>query len=704
MTKQKQNIDYLLNPSTIAVIGASRNPASFSYSIVETALRCGYTGKFFLINPNADSILDHKCYPTIGDVEQEIDVALICVPKRIVNDALESAIDKGVKGVAIITSGFGEQGDFESKESLEKLVKKGKERGIRFLGPNILGFFSAKKSLDLIMTGSIKKGNSAFIAQSGNLTQSMTFPGAVRGLGFSYVVDIGNQVDLQAVDLIEYCKNDEETYSIGVHIEGLLDGRAFMKGLSESVKSKPILVFKSGRTTSGAQLVASHTASIAGDDTIYQEAFRQAGAIQVESFSEFVSTLMAFNQRKKKVGKRMCIISEGGGDCVVTADACIRANLTLSQFSTETVERLKEVIPPNGTTTNPIDLAGWENFVEATQIVLEDDEVDGVLLVGGFGGYAVIDPAENEKEIENVKKMVKLIKKAEKPVLIYSYFGNHDADGIRILQKEEIPIFFDHHDIVQTMKHLVTYDQYKKKNLAPNFDAISAGQKEMPFSLNQGELFVPEHLGKELLANYNLPYPKEALAHSESEALSIAKEIGYPVVLKIVSPQVVHKSDVGGVKVGISDPSSLSEAYNSILDNVHAFDKEAEIRGILVSKMVEEEGVEIIIGGVQDQTFGPVIMCGLGGIFVEVLKDVSFRVCPITKEDAYEMVHELQAFSLLTGARGKKPVDVESVVEALCNVSTLLVENSWIKELDLNPVLVHEKNLNVLDTRIAISK
>lgn len=689
-----------LNPSSVAIIGVSRNPKSFSYAIADIALKCGYTGKLYLINPSAEEILGLKCYKSILDIEEKVDAAIIVVSKNNIGPAIESAIEKEVKGVVIVTSGFDEQGDLESKAKLDEWVQKGREKKIRFIGPNTLGYFSAEKSMDLIMTGSIQKGHTALIAQSGNLTQSLTFPGGKLGLGFSHIIDIGNQVDLQITDLVRYFKDDPNVFSIAIHIEGLIDGKAFIEEVKEASKKKPVFVFKSGRTPQGASLVASHTASIAGDDLIYTSAIKQTGAIQIEDFSELIANLVAANLQKPMQGRRVAILSEGGGDCVVATDACLRAGLEIATFSQETLNELKTIVPSNGNYLNPIDLAGWENFVESVEVLVKDDGVDGVLLVGGFGGYAVIDPSTNDLEIENVKKMIDIVDKSDKPILIYSYFGHYDIDGINLLKDNRIPIFANHHQAVGALANLAHFEELKTKeesDIGRGADKIVVRDKPVTMA---NYSVIPEHLGKDLLREYGLQLPKEGLATSAEEAVNIAKNIGFPVVLKIVSPQIVHKSDAGCVVVGIEDENTLREAYKQIEVNGLKFDPNAEILGILVASMVKKPGVEIIIGGIRDATFGPIIMFGLGGLFVEILKDVAFRVCPISKTEAREMVREIKGYKILEGARGTDPVDIKALEEALVIVSQMMVENYWIKELDLNPIKVHNSGYSVLDARI----
>ncbi|MFA9477432.1 acetate--CoA ligase family protein [Phycisphaerales bacterium AB-hyl4] len=696
------NLHALLNPRSVAVIGISRNPDSFGYPLVEIAQRCGYEGELHLVNPNADMILGLKCYDSVLDVPGEVDVALIMVPKKLTSAAVEDCTAKGVKGIVIITAGFAEDGA-DGGALQTALVEKARTRGIRIVGPNTLGYYSAPAKLDALMSGFIKPGHTALITQSGNLTTSLTFPGAERGLGFSYVVGLGNQADVEVHDFVRYFRDDPHTRSIAIHIEGLRDGRQFVEEVREAAKVKPVVVLKSGRTEAGAKVVASHTASIAGNDAIYSAALKQAGAIQVHDIAEFTSLLMAFNQQKTAAGNRVCVISEGGGDCALTSDACVQKGLVVPELSQATQDRLKQFIPPNGSVVNPIDLAGWENVVEATEAAINDASIDGVIIVGGFAGFFNISPKELDKERIYVERMCDLIGRSSKPILIYSYFASYKpSELVDILQKHNVPLFYSHHDAVNTMAALVKQHENQsrqgtwlaKRDEQPAIEIDPAIRE----SARRGSLLEPE--AKQLLRAYDLPYPDERIAETPDEAVRYAETIGYPVAMKIISKDISHKSDAGCVKLTLGNENDVRQAYDDIIANARRYDPTAELAGVLVTRMDVTDGVEVIIGGLNDPVFGPVVMFGLGGIFVEVLKDVAFRVCPLDHTETDAMIREIAAFPLLTGARGTRPVDLEAIREALMKVSQLLMDNPYIAEVDLNPIKVHAEGLLVLDARM----
>ncbi len=693
----------ILNPHSVAIVGASRKPDSFSHLITKIAIRQGYAGKLYLINPGADTILGLPCYPNVLDAPTAVDVALIALPKQAVGAAIGDCVKKGVSGIVILSSGFAEQNDGDGRkyqEELEELIAYAKQKGTRIIGPNTLGYYCAPVNLDLVQAGFIKPGNTALLTQSGNLTTSLTLPGSARGLGFRYVVDIGNQADLQAHDFIRYFREDPGTKTIAVHIEGLRDGRLFMEEVRETVTFKPVLVIKSGRTEKGANVVASHTASIAGNDDIFRAAMAQCGAIEVDDFTGLTSALLALNQGKLPRGNKVCIISQGGGDCAITSDACIAQGLDVPELSESAHEELRKIIPRNGSAANPVDLAGWRNVVEATEIALNDDRIDGVLVVGGFAGYSTINPDMIGQERQYVMRMCELISAADKPVLIYTYFAFHDSELIGILKEHHIPLFLDHHDAVKAMAAMVTYRQYRSGPLLGIGPPVSAAGGDFTDLFQDAEGFLLEPEAKKILDAYHLPYPEEGMAQCKRDAVAVAARIGYPVVLKIVSRNILHKSDAGCVQLGLHDAVAVEKAFDEIIANANRYDGNVRITGVLVGKMDTEEGIEVIIGGLRDPVFGPVIMFGLGGIFVEALKDVSFRICPIDETEAVEMIREIRGFAVLNGIRGKPAVDLAGLKTALVNVSRMLFENPAIREVDLNPVKVHKQGLSVLDVRI----
>jgi acetyltransferase len=691
----------LLNPRSVAIIGVSRNPDSFSYQFLEITQRCGYVGDLHLVNPKADSILGLKCHASVGAIPGEVDAAVIMTARKYVGEAMEDCIRKGVKGIVVFSAGFAEQGD-EGRREQDVLVARARAAGVRIIGPNTLGYFSAPVSLDLIMTGFIRPGTTALVTQSGNLTQSLTFPGAQRGLGFRYVVGLGNQAEVEVHDLIRYWRSDPDTTAIAVHIEGLRNGRKFLEEVRATVPIKPVVVVKTGRTDAGARAASSHTASIAGDDRIYQAALRQCGAIVVEEFSRLTSVLLAFQQGKRARGRRVCIISEGGGDCALASDECVRQGLEIPPFSHALQEKLRGFLPSNAVVTNPIDLAGWEGFVEAAAAVLEDDAVDGVILVGGFAGNFNINPRDRAKEQGHVERMCDLISRSSKPALVYTYSGYKPSSFTETLIARGVPLFLDHHDAIRAMAVLARYEEIRWRLVGRGFEAGTApgAQPLTPHPGDPAPHAWLEPVAKELLRRRGMPCPPECLTASADEAVAWAQATGYPVVLKIVSPDILHKSEAGGVKLGLRSADEVHAAYQSIIESARRHCPAAAIAGVLVARMDTEDGVEVILGGVRDPVFGPVIMFGLGGIFVEVLRDVAFRICPIDVVDADEMIREIRGYEVLAGARGGVSVDLAAIRDALLKLSQLLIDHPRIVEIDLNPVKAKAQGLAVLDARI----
>ena len=686
----------ILNPKSVALIGASRNPTSFSYTYLSIMKNYGYQGRIHPINPRADSILDLKCYPSILDVLDEIDLAIVVTARQIAATSVEECVEKGVKGIMLLTGGFAEL-DEAGKAAQDEFVHQAKEKGIRVIGPNTLGFFSALAKFDGLLSGYIRVGGVGLVGQSGNLTRSLAFPGIKRGLGFRYIIGLGNQADVQFHEVIRFLREDNDVNAIGLHIEGINDGRTFLDEVAETTKVKPVVVMKTGRTERGARVISSHTASLAGQDEVYEAAFKQCGALRVESAIEFSSLLLALSHGKLPKGNRVGILSEGGGDCALTADACTLKGLELPTFSPKHQERLKEIVPEIGQVTNPVDLAMWEKIPEVAEIMLEGDEIDGLIVVGGFAGWDFLNPNVAPEVESSAKKMAALIAKIDKPLLIYTYYSYADSKSFDTLRENRVPLFMDHHDAVNTMAGLVRYARYRVTKIERCFDGLTTTRPN-PRSDRTKPLL--EHQANRMLEAAGLPFPAYRHVTTARDAIDAAEEIGYPVALKIISEDVLHKSDIGCVKLGLNAPDAVARAFDEVIANARMFKRNARITGALLSKMEECDGVEVIIGGLNDPTFGPTLMFGLGGVYVEVMRDVSFRVCPINPDDADQMIRELGGFPLLAGIRGRKPVNLESLRAALLNVSTFLIENPGIAQLDLNPVKVHERGLSVLDARI----
>ena len=686
----------ILNPKSVALIGASRNPTSFSYTYLSIMKNYGYQGRIHPINPRADSILDLKCYPSILDVLDEIDLAIVVTARQIAATSVEECVEKGVKGIMLLTGGFAEL-DEAGKAAQDEFVHQAKEKGIRVIGPNTLGFFSAPAKFDGLLSGYIRVGGVGLVGQSGNLTRSLAFPGIKRGLGFRYIIGLGNQADVQFHEIIRFLREDNDVNAIGLHIEGINDGRTFLDEVAETTKVKPVVVMKTGRTERGARVISSHTASLAGQDEVYEAAFKQCGALRVESAIEFSSLLLALSHGKLPKGNRVGILSEGGGDCALTADACTLKGLDLPTFAPKHQERLKEIVPEIGQVTNPVDLAMWEKIPEVAEIMLEGDEIDGLIVVGGFAGWDFLNPNVAPEVESSAKKMAALIAKIDKPLLIYTYYSYADSKSFDTLRENRVPLFMDHHDAVNTMAGLVRYARYRATKIERCFDGLTTTCPN-PGSDRTKPLL--EHQANRMLGAAGLPFPVYRHVTTARGAIDAAEEIGYPVALKIISEDVLHKSDIGCVKLGLNAPDAVARDFDEVIANAREFKRDARITGALLSKMEECDGVEVIIGGLNDPTFGPTLMFGLGGVYVEVMRDVSFRVCPINPDDADQMIRELQGFPLLTGIRGGKPVNLESLRAALLNVSTFLIENPSIAQLDLNPVKVHERGLSVLDARI----
>ncbi len=692
------SLNEILNPKSVAIVGVSRTPTSFSHTYLSIMRRSGYGGRIYPINPSADSILGLRCYPNILDVPYEIDLAIVVTARQIAAASVEQCVEKGVKGIMLLTGGFSEL-DAEGKGTEDRFVRRANEKGIRVIGPNTLGFFSAPASFDGLLSGYVRKGSIGLVGQSGNLTRSLTFPGIKRGIGFRYIIGLGNQADVQFHEVIRYLRQDDSVNVIALHIEGLKHGRRFMDEVAEATKVKPVVILKSGRTELGARVISSHTASLAGQDEVYDAVFRQCGAIRVENAIEFSSLVLAFSRVKMPEGRRVGILSEGGGDCALTADECVLKGLHLPTFGAKRQEQLRKIIPDIGQVTNPVDLAMWQKIPEVAEIMLSGDEIDGLIIVGGFAGWDFLNSDVAMEVKESVKKLIGLMMRIEKPVLIYTYYSYGESESFDILLQHGVPLFMDHHDAVNAMAALVRYSELRLRRANQRFD--KAYEPLLDVERGRPNQLL-EHEANQMLETAGLPFPAYRVAATQQEAIDAAEAIGYPIVLKVLSKDVLHKSDIGGVRLALDTKTEVESAFGEVIAEVRRSKQGVRIMGVLVCKMEQQEGVEVIIGGLNNPTFGPTVIFGLGGVFVEVLRDVAFRVCPIDQYDADEMIREIRGFPILSGIRGRKPVNLESLSDALLIVSNFLLENPCVSQLDLNPVKVHEGGLSVLDARIIL--
>ncbi|ENN95728.1 acetyl CoA synthetase [Methanocaldococcus villosus KIN24-T80] len=683
----------LFYPKSVAVIGATKKEGKVGYAILKNLLK--FNGKIYPVNPKYDNIFNLKCYKSVLDIDDEIDLAIIAVPNVAVPQVLEECGKKGIKYAVIISAGFSEVGNYELEEEVKNIIKK---YGIRVIGPNCLGIMNTHINLNATFSKIFPpKGGVSIVSQSGAVLNAILDIAPLLNIGFSKVVSLGNKIDIQESDLLEYFLEDDDTEIIVLYIEGLKDKR-FLKVAKKVAKKKPIIVLKAGRSEEGKRAAKSHTGSLAGDDVVYDTAFKEAGIIRAKTFEELIDLIHIFSTQPIMEKNEIGVITNAGGFGVLAADACADHNLKLANFEKSTIEKLKEVLPETANITNPLDIIGDatpERYEKATKILLEDKNIHGLLVI--------LTPQEMTEPLKVAEILANL--KRDKP-LITSFVGGVSVKGAKsYLRKHGIPAYITPENGIKALSYLYKYSLIKvKEDYDPYLDKI---EKEFLKIYEENKEIIKslldrpnEYKAKQLLKLYGFDIPKGYLAKSKYEAIEYAKKFK-KVVLKIVSPQILHKTEAHGV---IINPDDVGEAYDMLIKNALEYGKRkninVEIEGVLVEEFIDGDKVELIIGGKRDEIFGPVIMVGLGGVFVEVLKDVAFGIYPITKDFAHEMLKSLKSYKILEGVRGREGKDIDYIIETLMKISVFMNIHKEIKELDLNPIFVFKKGGCIADARI----
>lgn len=696
-----ENLDSMFKPKSIAIVGASRDPHSIGFSVVKNLIDSKYGGKIFPVNPKADEILDLKCYHSVLEIPDEIDLAVITVPAAITPNVVEECGKKGVKGLAIIASGFSEVGRTDLEDKVVEIARK---YNMRILGPNIVGIMSNPMKMNASFGPYLPyPGKITMISQSGALLIALDSRTWVDRVGMSYLISIGNMSDLDFADLIDYFKNDEDTKCISLYVEGIKNGRKFID-VCKKILEKPIVALKSGVSARGSIAAASHTGSLAGSGKVYSAAFKQATVVQAYTLDDLFDRSLALSLQPPMKGENLLIITNGGGVGVLATDAAEKYGIPLKDPPEDLKEKLKQIMPEFGSAKNPVDITGMasaEWYGKALKIALQHPWVNGVTVL--YCETSVSDPRELSMEIFEATNC----NRVDKPITV-SYIGGEVTErAIEWLQKKGIPVFRSPDRAISAMAALREYGRFIEKGFDEFYrfedvdtEAVRSILKKIK---NEGRDFVTEVEAKAILEAYRIPVAKTMLAKTKEEAEELSKNMKYPLVAKIVSPQVIHKSDVGGVILNIKTPEELVKAFEKIILNVKTKVPNAEIIGVAVQEMAPQ-GTESIIGSTKDVQFGPTVMFGLGGIFVEVMKDVSFRIAPFSKSTAIDMINELNGKAILYGVRGEKPKDIESLSDAISRVSQLVTDFPEIKELDANPTLVYEEGIKVVDARIILEK
>ena len=701
MKMDEPDITYLFEPRGVAVIGASHDPTKIGYKIVNNIVSGGYQGKVYPVNPKGGSILGLQGYADITDIEDTVDIGCIVVPAPHVFEAVKRCALKGVKFNVIISSGFSEIGN---REEEKKIVEYASEHHMRVLGPNIFGIFSSTSSLNATFgPQQIRPGNIAIITQSGALGIAMIGKTTVENIGLSAIVSVGNKSDIDETDCLEYLLNHASTKVIMIYIEGLKSGDRFVKALQKTTRKKPVVVVKAGRSARGAIAAASHTGALAGSDEVFDRIMTQSHVLRAESLKEALEWCKFFANTPLPKQENAVIVTNGGGIGVLATDACEKYGVKLYDSYETLKETFSGMIPYFGSTKNPVDLTGQATSVHyqsAFKASLDSPEIHSLIAL--YCETAVFD-IENFSPIieENYRKF----KEARKPIVFCLVGGKQTEDCVNDLRKRDVPVYTDPYEAVSSLGAMYTYYNFLREP--------SGGKDEAPIDLPRIEgiaqkvredkrRFLLPAEARSLMEAVGIPMPKSLIAHHLEEAVAGAENIGYPVVMKIVSKDILHKSDVGGVALDLLNKKEVIEAYEAIIHKARTFKPDAKIEGVEIAEMVAP-GVELIVGARIDPSFGPIVMCGLGGVYVEVMKDVSFRALPINRREAINMIREIRSYPILLGVRGESKKDMDSLVETIIKVGTMVEKCRSISDIEINPLIVYERGVKALDARILLA-
>lgn len=710
-----KNLSSIFSPETVAVIGASAVPGKVGHDIFANIMKGGFTGTLYPVNPTSKSVLSVRAYPKLAEIPENADLSIIVLPPMATLRAVKDCIRTGVGGIIIVSAGFREVGD--AGLAIEnRIVSMCREAKVPIVGPNCLGVINPIDNVRLNASFSARMpsaGNISFISQSGALCTAVLDFAADRDFGFSKFISIGNKADVDEIDLLNYLHNDEDTAVIMIYLEELRKGEEFIstvKNITRGSRPTPVLVVKSGRTSAGARAAASHTGALAGTESVYEAIFKQSGVIRANSINELFdyANVFAYKQesplgkmrRKLLPGKRVAIVTNAGGPGIIATDMTISADLELAELSQETVATLAGYLPSAANLKNPVDVIGdasKERYENALRAVVKDQNVDGILVI--------LTPQSMTNALGTAESVVRIARETHKPV-ICCFMGVVDVSaGVRYLQEHGYPVYQFPENAAKAMGVLHAYTNTLNRKESTDSQPVhdmSRAAAIISGCLAAGQSRLSEIEGMEILKCYGFNVPQLKLSHNEEEAVGFARELKFPVAMKIVSSRILHKTDAGGVALGLASDDDVRQAFRTIMENGKKYADDSEIAGILIEKMVPP-GEEVIIG-MNRYNLGPLVMFGLGGIFVELFKDVVFRLAPINISEASRMIREIKGFSLLAGFRNRPAVDIDALEKALVDFSDLVVNHPEIMEIDINPLFVHGSNqgLTVADCRIIL--
>lgn len=697
-------IKSLFEPESIAVIGASRDKGKIGYLLLNNIIQSGYQGRIYPVNAGGGEILGLKSYRNIKEVEESVDVVCTAIPAPLVTDSIRDCAEKGVKNNLIITSGFSEVGNIDTEKRITEIAR---DHGMRVVGPNIFGLYSSAASLDATFgPGNILPGSVAIITQSGALGLAMIGKTKVENIGLSAIVSVGNKCDIDEADLLTYLADQEQTKVILMYIEGIKDGIRFMEAVENTTRKKPVIVIKSGRSKRGASAAASHTGSLAGSDEIIDAIMKQCGVLRAESIQDAFNWSKYLAASPPPRNENSLIITNGGGVGVMATDACEQYHVELFDDGTELKKMFDAVTPGFGSTKNPVDITGGAKspeYTSAMQVALDSDRIGATMAL--YCETATFLAPDVEKMI---RKCHAAYRDAGKPVLFAIVGGEEIEKIITRLSRENIPVFGDIYEAVACLGKLYEYHRYLQ--LPPEkqkMPAVDTGgiDRICRAALEENRYFLLAHEAQEIMNLSGITVPQSRVARNLKEAVIAAEDIGYPVVMKVVSKDIIHKSDAGGIALDLENRDEIIDAYQAIIRNCKEYAPQANITGVEIAEMLAHD-VETIVGARRDPVFGPIVMFGLGGIYVEIMKDVAFRALPLGRTEIMKMIKETRSYPLLLGVRGEEKKDLEAVIDVILKLSALIQKCPLISDIEINPLMAYEQGqgTKAVDVRILLTK
>lgn len=694
----------LLSPSSIAVIGASSTPGKVGHDVLKNLLEQGYKGDVYPVNPKGGEILDAKAYTSIGEIPSAPEMAIIITPAPTVPGILEECAAAGTLQAVIISAGFKETNTDEGKRLEAEVARIAHEKEMIVIGPNCLGMLRPSSGMNASFAKDVPPaGGIALVSQSGAFAVAILDAAPALRMGFSSVVSIGNKAVTDECDLLELLGDDAETTVIGLYLESIVDGRRFRDVAARVSRKKPVVLLKAGVSSFGRRAAASHTGALAGSDGAVDAVCRQAGIRRAHDLEEFTDVLRALSVQPVLASLRIAVVTNAGGPGILAADAAERCGLTLPPLADSTIATLTTSLPPAAGLNNPVDVvgdAGADRYGAAIQACMRDPNVDGLIVL--LTPQVMTPCAEVARIVAGAAKKSKLL-----PVVTAFMGGESVCEAIEVLADAGIPNFATPERAIRAMAGLTQVGGNDRRTEGIRNSELGNidrdRQRKAAGIIGDANGLLSEDQTAELFALYDIPVPQHRLADSATQAAAMAKEIGFPVVAKVSSPDIIHKTDVGGIRIGLSDAAAVRDAYTEIETNVRSRMPNARWNGVLVQQQLPA-GDECIVGGVRDPSFGPLVMAGLGGIFTELFRDTGLRLAPLKEEDAYALLSELKSWAMLLGMRGRSPRDIPALARILVAIGDLLVECPRITELDCNPVILGEDGVMVADGKVIVGE